>query len=158
MRPPSLSESFRRFYRGYSMSEISYNSVFDGVSLLLHASFPDRQVHGGNVKQGIKNGDFNVVMPSAGQIKQLAQRFRRTPTVDVIYYPKAGAAECYDMADRLSILLQDIETPEGDLLHCTSCDWSVADGALHVLVGYTHHIYTPQEQIEMETLEIQQEG
>ena len=35
------------------MSEISFSSIYDGVSLALHAAFPAVQVHGGNVKQGL---------------------------------------------------------------------------------------------------------
>ena len=53
------------------MSEISFKSIYDGVSLALHAAFPAVQVHGGNVKQGLNPGDLNVVMPSAGQSKQV---------------------------------------------------------------------------------------
>jgi len=68
------------------MSEISFKSIFDGVSLALHAAFPAVQVHGGNVKQGLNPGDLNVVMPSAGQSRQVGERFLRTPTLDVIYY------------------------------------------------------------------------
>ena len=49
------------------MSEISFNSIQDGVSLALHTAFPaPAEIHGGNVKQGLKAGDFNVVMPGAG--------------------------------------------------------------------------------------------
>ena len=48
------------------MSEISFNSIFDGVSLAVHAAFPAPvQVHGGEVKQGLKPGDFNVTMPTS---------------------------------------------------------------------------------------------
>lgn len=141
------------------MSEINFNSIYDGVSLALHAVFPPPcKVHGGNVKQGLKPGDINVVMPTAGHVKQLGQRYERTPALDVIYYPRAGAAECYDMAHKLTTALQDITTPEGDLLHCTACEWTVTDGVLHVLVSYTHHVYTPVEQPLMETLTLKQEG
>ena len=121
------------------MSEISFSSIYDGVSLALHAAFPAVQVHGGNVKQGLTPGDLNVVMPSAGQSKQVGERFLRTPTLDVIYYPKVGAAE-------------------GDLIHCTNCEWTIEEGVLHVLVSYDHHAYIPQEPVLMETLDIEMEG
>ena len=125
------------------MSEISFKSIYDGVSLALHAAFPAVQVHGGNVKQGLNPGDLNVVMPSAGQSKQVGERFLRTPTLDVIYYPKVGVAECCEVADQLTMLLRDITTPEG---------------VLHVLVSYDHHAYIPQEPVLMETLDIEMEG
>lgn len=48
--------------------------------------------------------------------------------------------------------------PGGDLVHCTSCEWSVEEGVLHVLVEYDHHVYTPREQELMETLDLEMEG
>lgn len=140
------------------MSEINFNSIYDGVSLALHAAFPAAQVHGGNVKQGLKPGDLNVIMPSAGHTRQVGDRFFRTSTLDVIYYPKEGAAECCKVADTLTKALENITTPEGDLIHCTSCGWTMEEGVLHVLVRYDHHVYTPQEQTLMETMTIEMEG
>ena len=156
--PPSLRKSWRRCCGRLSMSEISFKSIYDGVSLALHAAFPAVQVHGGNVKQGLNPGDLNVVMPSAGQSKQVGERFLRTPTLDVIYYPKVGVAECCEVADQLTMLLRDITTPEGDLIHCTNCEWTIEEGVLHVLVSYDHHAYIPQEPVLMETLDIEMEG
>lgn len=141
------------------MSEISFNSIRDGVSLALHAAFPaPTEIHGGDVKQGLKAGDFNVVMPVAGHQLGVGRWFKRTPTVDVIYYPHKDKAECYDMADRLTAVLESITTPEGDMVHATSCTWSVTDGVLHVLVAYDHHVYRTREEIMMETLKIDQRG
>ena len=51
-----------------------------------------------------------------------------------------------------------ITTPEGDVIHCTSCEWSVEDGVLHILVSYDHYIYTPKDEDLMETLELEMEG
>ena len=62
------------------MSEISFSSIYDGVSLALHAAFPSVQVHGGNVKQGLNPGDLNVIMPSAGNIRQVPM-MPRSPAV-----------------------------------------------------------------------------
>ncbi len=143
------------------MSELNFNSIFDGVSLALHAAFPPPvQVHGGQVKQGLKPGDFNVVMPNSGHAKEVGQRYKRTPTLDVIYYPRTDAeqAECYDMADQLTRLLGSITTPEGDVIHAAACDWTVDGGVLHVLVRYDHCVYIPLEEVTMETLQIEQEG
>ena len=120
------------------MAEINFNSIYDGVSLALHAAFPAAQVHGGNVKQGLKPGDFNVIMPGAGHAKEVGQRYKRTPTVDVIYYP--------------------ITTPEGDIIHATGCEWTLAEDVLHVLLSYDHFVRVPLEQENMETLKINEEG
>ena len=141
------------------MSEISFNSIFDGVSLAVHAAFPaPMQVHGGEVKQGLKPGDFNVTMPTASHAQEVGPRYRRSPTLDVIYYPKRDNAECYTVADRLTAVLGSITTPEGDVVHATSCEWTVTGGVLHVLVTYDQFVRVPQEHIMMETLKIEQEG
>ena len=140
------------------MAEINFNSIYDGVSLALHAAFPASQVHGGNVKQGLKPGDFNVIMPGAGHAKEVGHRYRRTPQVDVIYYPIGGAVDCYDKAHQVAQVLESITTPEGDIIHATTCEWTVSDDVLHVLLQYDHFVRVPQEQTLMETLKIEQEG
>ena len=109
----------------------------------------------GRPTAGRQEGD---APPSAGQSKQVGERFLRTPTLDVIYYPKVGVAECCEVADQLTMLLRDITTPEGDLIHCTNCEWTIEEGVLHVLVSYDHHAYIPQEPVLMETLDIEMEG
>lgn len=141
------------------MSEINFNSIRDGVSLALHAAFPaPAQIHGGGVKQGLKAGDFNVVMPGAGHKQEVGQRYKRTPTVDVIYYPRKDTTECYDVADQLTAVLESITTPEGDIVHATSCTWSVTDEVLHMLLTYDHFVYRPREEVMMGELKIDQRG
>ena len=141
------------------MSEISFNSIRDGVSLALHAAFPAPvQIHGGDVRQGLHPGDFNVIMPSAGHKQEVGRRYKRTPTVDVIYYPRKDSAECCDMADQLTAVLESITTPEGDVIHAKSCTWTVTGGVLHVLLTYDHFVYRPYEGILMGELKIDQRG
>lgn len=88
----------------------------------------------------------------------MGYRYKRTPTLDVIYYPKAGVAECCDVAHQLTTVLENIRTPEGDVVHAASLEWQITDDVLHVLVRYDHFIYIPQEQEFMETLTIEQKG
>lgn len=142
------------------MSNINFNSIYDGVTLALHAAFPKSKVHGGDVRQDLSSGDFNVVMPGADHTKEVGHRYRRTPSLDVLYYPKARpcAAECYDVAHRLMNVLGSITTPEGDTIHASSLKWQMQDNVLHVLVEYAHCVYIPQVQEAMDTLKIEQEG
>ena len=142
------------------MSNINFNSIYDGVTLALHAAFPNSRVHSGNVKQGLNAGDFNVIMPGAEHAKEVGERFRRTPELDILYYPKNHpyAVECYDMAHQLMEVLGSITTPEGDIIHASSLKWQMQDNVLHVLVEYAHCVYIPQMQEAMGTLKIEQEG
>lgn len=140
------------------MSEISFNSIFDGVSLAVHAAFPAPvQVHGSEVRQGLKPGDFNVTMPGAGHSPEQGRRYKRTPVIDVIYYPRCGRAECYAVADKLTAVLESITTPEGDVVHATGCEWNVTGGVLHVIATYGHFVRVPREHIMMEAIKIEQE-
>ncbi len=93
-----------------------------------------------------------MIMLSASQNKQVGRRFARSPLLDVLYYPKCGALECCSVADPLAMALQNITTPEGDVIHCTSNRLEIVDGVLHMQVQYDHHIYSPQERTSMETL------
>ena len=123
------------------MAEISFNSVFDGVTLALHAAFPPPvKIHGGDVQQG------------------LTPRYRREITVDVIYYPRKGDAECLAIADRLTQALEIITTPAGDQLRGRDLRFERVDGVLHALVEYPHYVYKERQEIPMEDLTLRQEG
>lgn len=145
------------------MAEISYNSILDGVSLALKAAVPEADIYAGDVVQGLDTGDFNVVMRSAGEQRGLGRRRLRTPEVEVIYYPEQGMEECCAMAQRLSAALEDIVTPEGDALHCSSCTWTVEDQVLRLRAGYRHFVFledaaaqAPEETERMEEWSLEQ--
>jgi hypothetical protein len=144
------------------VADIAFNSIFDAVSLQLHSAFPNAQIHGGRVQQGLKIGDFNVAFPDATHTGELGQRARREPFVMVRYYANDGDntyAECADIADQLTQLLGDITTPEGDVLHGGAMRWEVADTVLHFSVTYRHFVFMPKDQADpMETLETQSDN
>lgn len=121
------------------MSEISFSSIYDGVSLALHAAFPSVQVHGGNVKQGLNPGDLNVIMPSAGNTRQVGTRFLRTPTLDVIYYPKEGRRSAARWLETLVHVLEDITTRRG-----TSYTVPAANGPLKRVCARPRGIRPPR--------------
>jgi len=140
------------------MAEIDFSSIVAGTSLALSAAFPDRQVHTGEIETGAEAGSFQVRMRSAGQVRQLGRRYQWSAVVEVVYSPEHAGMECYDMAHRLCIILQNITTPQGDLIRCTTCAWKVEENELCVSAGYDHTVYEPQMQEGMETLQIRQEG
>lgn len=141
------------------MAEIRYNSVYDAVTLALHAAFPPPiKIHGGEVQQGLTPGDFTVVMPALSQVPQLGARYRRGVTVDVIYYPRRGDVESYDIADRLAQVLEIITTPAGDQLRGRDLHFERVDGMLHALVEYPHYVYKERQETPMEDLTLYQEG
>jgi len=137
------------------MAELSYNSVFDGVSLALHAAFPAARIHDRTVKQDLIPGDFNVLPISTNHSGQLGARAKRSITFDVIYYPTeaGGRAECLEKAHALPAVLSTITTPGGDKVHCNGFEYTIEDDVLHCVVSYPHFVYSHATEEPMETLQ-----
>lgn len=138
------------------MAEISYNSIFDGVTLALHRAFPSVQIHGRTVKQDLHPGDFNVLPITPQHSGQMGSRAKRSLTFDVIYYPTEGGGreECLEKAHALPQVIGTITTPEGDKVHGTGFECNIEDDVLHCIVSYPHFVYTPADGDAMETLKL----
>lgn len=138
------------------MAELSYNGIFDGVTLALHRAFPTVQIHGRTVKQDLHPGDFNVLPITPQHSGQMGIRASRSITFDVIYYPteKGGREECLDKANLLPQVLGTITTPLGDKVHGTGFETTIEDDVLHCIVRYPHFVYTPADGDAMETIKM----
>lgn len=140
------------------MAEISTNIILDGITLALRAEFPDSHIESNAVEQGLNEPAFIVLLVNAEASEYPAGRKKRLPRFDVIYFPKAGNEECYDVADTLFEVLEVIDLPGGDKLRGTDMSFQVEDRVLHFLVSYRHFTYKEEEVVKMETLEINQKG
>lgn len=138
------------------MAELSYNGIFDGVTLALHRAFPTVQIHGRTVKQDLHPGDFNVLPITPQHSGQMGIRASRSITFDVIYYPteNGGREECLDKANLLPQVLGTITTPLGDKVHGTGFETTIEDDVLHCIVRYPHFVYTPAAGDAMETIKM----
>lgn len=138
------------------MAELSYNGIFDGVTLALHRAFPTVQIHGRTVKQDLHPGDFNVLPITPQHSGQMGIRASRSITFDVIYYPteNGGREECLDKANLLPQVLGTITTPLGDKVHGTGFETTIEDNVLHCIVRYPHFVYTPADGDAMETIKM----
>lgn len=139
------------------MAEIDFNQIYDGVTLTLHRFYPKVRVHGGEVKQDLQDGDFNVLPITASHTAQMGTRVQRKAIFDVIYYPSGagGRAECLQQAHSLPSVLSIIQTPNGDKVHCLSFETTIEDDVLHCLVGYPHFVYKPDATDSMSNLKIE---
>lgn len=138
------------------MAEINTQAIIDAITLALRAEYPAAAILDEEATQGITPGAFIVQLVTAEQRQLIGPRYRRTPLFDVIYFSADSAEECVGVADNLSIVLDMVETPGGDLLHGTGINWRVEDGVLHFMVLYNHHVLRPQERTEMETLKVKE--
>ena len=138
------------------MAELSYNGIFDGVTLALHRAFPTVQIHGRTVKQDLHPGDFNVLPITPQHSGQMGIRASRSITFDVIYYPteNGGREACLYKASLLPQVLGTITTPSGDKVHGTGFETTIEDNVLHCIVRYPHFVYTPADGDAMETIKM----
>lgn len=133
------------------MTEIGFNSIYDGVTLALHRSYPTARIHGGEIKQDLADGDFNVLPLTASHAEQMGGRSVRKPVFDVIYYASkaGGRAECLRVADTLPRVLRTVQTPSGDKVHCLSFEVNIEDDVLHCLVGYPHFVLETEANTDL---------
>lgn len=132
------------------MAEIDYNLIFDAITLALHRAFPEARIHGGEIKQDLRDGDYNVLPISASHIARMGNRAQRKVLFDVTYYAseEGRRAECLEKAHSLSSVLGTVETSGGDKLHCLSFEHTVEDNVLHCIVGYPHFVRETAEADE----------
>ena len=134
------------------MAEISTNIILDGITLALRSAFPGSHIESNAVKQGLRQPAFIVLLVNAEVTDYPAQRKKRLPRFDVLYFPKAGREDCYGVADTLTEVL------EVNKLRGTDISFQVTDGVLHFLVSYNHFTYKTAEEVKMGTLKIEQGG
>lgn len=140
------------------MAEINTNIILDGITLALRKAFPESHIKSDTVKQGLRPPAFIVLLINAEVLDYPAQRQKRLPLFDVLYFPKAGREECYRVADTLCEELKLIDLPGGDKLRGTDMSFEVTAGVLHFLVSYNHFARTEINETLMGTLKIEQGG
>lgn len=142
------------------MAELSYNSIFDGVTLALRRAFPAVRIHGRTVKQDLHPGDFNVLPVIAQHSSQLGTRASRSVTFDIIYYAteQGGREECLEKAALLPDAVGLIVTPQGDRVHGVGFDTTIEDDVLHCIVRYSHFVYRPSVEESAEEIKMKMEA
>ena len=140
------------------MSKISTNMILDGITLALRTAYPNSKIESRPIEQELRPPAFTVRLVSAEQVRQMGQRWRRLPRFDILYFPKAGREDCYDVADNLCGALELITLPSGDMLRGTDVSFEVVDGVLHFLISYNHFVYVKTEETPMGSLKLEQGG
>lgn len=140
------------------MAEISTNIILDGITLALRAAFPDSLIEVNAIKQGLNPPAFIVLMVSSEHEAYPNNRRKHQPRFDVVYFPKAGREECYEVADQLTEVLEVIDLPGGDKLRGTDISIEVSADVLHVLVSYDYFTHKQTEQTYMDDLRLEQGG
>ena len=134
------------------------NDIINGISVILNQEFgSDYKIYKENIKQGLKEPCFNIVMLEPTQSAKLPNRYFRTYPFDIHYFPKSttdAKAEMYEVAERLFIILEYILVVD-NLCNGSKMRAEIVDGVLHFFVNYDMFVKTEEVDIgHMEDLKI----
>ena len=125
------------------MQPVTINDVRYAVHAALDAAFPDIPILGEEIKQGLAPPCFFVRLLEPAHEQELDRRYMRHHPFVVQYFPVAGNAEMYDMAEKLTEALQTIEVA-GPPVRGTGMRFEIVDGVLHFFVEYNFHVWAPR--------------
>lgn len=143
------------------MAKLTLTDILDGISLKLHSAYPAGHIYAGSIPQGIKPGDFNIISVTAAQEHKLGVRYSQTAVFDVVYYGRSAECEEYTgIANDAMLLLSDIVTPNGDLLHASfaSSRIDTDEKALHIQLSFDVRVCIKADATKMDKLKIEQES
>lgn len=127
---------------------ITLNKIIDGICEALNTEFGDDfEIYTEDVKQGLKEPCFSVVLLNPSVEQFLGKRYHRNNLFCIHYFPKSkheAKAECFDVQERLQDCLELIAV-DGDLTRGTGMHGEVVEGVLSFFVDYDMFVYKEQE-------------
>lgn len=132
------------------------NDIINGISTKLNQVFgSDYKIYKEEIKQGLKEPCFSIVVLEPSQEAKLPNRYFRSYPFDIHFFPESKTKnEMYNVAEKLLIELEYI-TVLDNLCRGTKMRYEMVDGVLHFFVNYDLFIKKPKELGEyMETLTI----
>lgn len=140
-----------------AVSEVTVNMIRSGVITTLAEAFPDMEVYGEEIKQGLEAPCFFVALLDFEQTRELNTRFMRYMPFDVHYFPKENSnADAHDMAEKLYSLFQFI-TINGVTYVVTNTKHEIVDEVMHFFFDINFRVKLSEaDEVKMRTLK--QEG
>lgn len=115
------------------------NELIIGISQALDAAFSDVEIHTDQIKQGLVEPCFFIMLLEPSQEQILGPRYYRENSFDIHYFPKTdNTSEINDVADKLMDALEYIKF-DGGLLRGTKMHSETVAGVLHFFVDYNFH-------------------
>lgn len=134
------------------------NNLIDSIAIKLNQEFGDGvAIHKEQVKQGLKEPCFFIMLLTSNQKQVIGKRYFREHPFDIHYFPstKDKSTEILDVVERLNDALEYI-TMDGDLIRGTKMYHEVVNDVLHFFVNYDLFVYKESEASDpMETLTVE---
>lgn len=128
------------------------NDLINGISIKLRSAFGSGyKIYKEEVKQGLVEPCFNIVVLEPSQEAKLPNRYLRSYPIDVHYFPKTNTKnEMYEVAEQLLIELEYV-TVLDNLCKGTKMRYEIVDGVLHFFVNYD--FFVKKEVVKQDNME-----
>ena len=122
------------------------NKLITGIAEAIRKEFPvsTHKIYTEKTEQGTKEPCFFILCITQWHDPKLKDRFRLNTSFDIHYFPKAGNAEGWEVAERLRLLLEWVAIDDA-LIRGTSINYKMEDGTLHFFVDYNFNMDTKKE-------------
>lgn len=127
------------------------NDIINGISIKLNQAFgSDYKIYKEEIKQGLKEPCFSIVMLEVFETAKLPNRYFRSYPFDIHYFPKTNTKnEMYEVAEKLLNELEHI-TVLDNLTRGTKMRYEVVDNVLHFFVNYD--LFIKKEVVKGESM------
>lgn len=106
----------------------------------LATHFPNVEVYGEEIKQGLEEPCFFVKLFPVVQDREVGSRYKRYHSFDIHYFPQSETnEEMFEIAERLMEQLEYIPIGTG-LCRGTKMEHEIISGVLHFKVDYDIHV------------------
>ncbi len=134
------------------MGAVTINAIRDAVNRVIDIYFPDVEIMGEEIKQGLREPCFFVKLIQGEQTQELGLRYNRSHAFDIHYFG-TNNRESYDITERLYEVMRLIEY-EGMLFQGTGMKHEIVDGVLHFFVDYNFKVREViPEETKMQSIE-----
>ncbi len=133
------------------------NELIIGVSQALDTAFSGVEIHIDEIKQGLVEPCFFIMLLKPKQEQMLGQRYYRENSFDIHYFPKTdNTSEINNVIDKLMDTLEYINF-DGGLLRGTNIHSETVSGVLHFFVEYNFYTIKDKDKVKdpyMERLKV----
>jgi len=121
---------------------VTVNDVRSGVISALAKHFPDMDIYGEEIKQGLEEPCFFVKLFPVTQDRMQGRRYSRYHSFDIHYFPLSQVdanEEMFEVAESLLDHMEYIEVA-GSPCRGKNMEHEIVDGILHFKVDYDFHV------------------
>lgn len=131
---------------------VTVDDVRMAVIAALDKHFPDIDIYGEEISQGLEEPCFFVKLFPTAHDREFNRRYKRSHSFDIHFFAKTNA-ERHEMNEKLYECMEYISM-NGGLLRGKSMSGEIIDSVLHFYVDYEFHVMREKEKgIKMQSLE-----